>query len=47
MGKTVRGLNTNWLSPNSPGDVKDSIGNTVGNIVITVYGVRRVLDLLE
>ena len=31
----------------SPGDVKDSIGNTVGNIVITVYGVRRVLDLLE
>ena len=29
MGKTVRGLNTNWLSPNSPGDVKDSIGNKV------------------
>ena len=31
----------------SPGDVKDRIGNTVCDIEITVYGVRRVLDLLE
>ena len=30
---------------NSPGDVKYSIGNTVYNTVITMCGVRGVLDL--
>ena len=30
----------------SHGDVKYSIGNTVNNTVMTLYGVRWVLDLL-
>ena len=33
--KKVKGLkSTNWLSQNSHGDVKYSIGNTVNNILI-------------
>ena len=31
---------------NSHGEVQYSTGNTVGNVVITVYGVRWGLDLL-
>ena len=31
---------------NSLRDVKYCIGNVVNNIVIIIYGVRRVLDLL-
>ena len=45
--KMITGLrSTNWSLQNSHGDVKYSIGNIVNNIVITVYGVRWVLDLL-
>lgn len=47
MMKEMKGLKTtNWQLQNSPGDVKDSIGNIVSNIVVTMYGVRWVLDLL-
>lgn len=28
-------------------DIKHSIGNTVNNVVMTMYGVRWVLDLSE
>ena len=38
-------LGTNWLFKNSQRDVKYSIGNTVNNILITMYGVRWVQDL--
>ena len=34
-----------WELQNSYRDVKSSIGNTVNNIVITVYGVRWVLKI--
>ena len=44
--KTVKGLSTSGWLQNSHGDVKYSTGNTVNNIVITMYGVRWVLDLL-
>ena len=41
--KKVRGLrSTNWLLQNSHGDEKYSMGNTVNNILITMYGVRWV-----
>ena len=42
----MKGLrSTNWQLQNSHGDVKYSIGNIVNNIVITVCGVRRTLEL--
>ena len=42
----MKGLrSTNWLSQNSHGDVQYSIGNTVNYIVVSMYGVKRVLDL--
>ena len=38
MGKEKgEGVVKNWLLQNGPGDVKDSIGNTVNNTVITVW----------
>ena len=44
--KKMKGLrSTNWQLPNSHKDVKDSKGNIVKNIVITMYGVRWVPDL--
>ena len=44
--KTLKGLRgTNWWLHSSQGDVKFSIENMVSNIVITMYGARRVLDL--
>ena len=44
--KKVKGLkSTNWQLQNSHRDVKYSIGNIANNIVITVYGVRWVLEL--
>ena len=39
-GKRLR--STDWQLQNSQGDVP---GNIVNNIVVTVYGARRVLDL--
>ena len=45
MGKIKRLRSTNWQSQNSRGDVKYSIGNTVNNIVITMYGARWVLKM--
>ena len=42
----MKGLRrTYWQLQNSHRDVKHSIGNIVGNIVITVYGVRWVLEI--
>ena len=44
----MKGLrSTNWQLQNSYGDVKHSIGNIVNDIVITMYGVRWVLDLSQ
>lgn len=45
MGEKVKRLRS--TNKNSHGDVKYSVGNIVNNIVISMYGVRRVLDLLE
>ena len=46
VGK-VKGLrSTNWQLQNSHGDVKYSVGYIVNNIVMTTYGVRRVLEIL-
>ena len=42
MGEKVNGLSTNLLLQNSQGDVKDSIGNIVNSILITMYGVTWV-----
>ena len=43
----VKGLrSTNWQSQNSHGHVKYSLGSIASNIVITMFGVRWVLDLL-
>ena len=43
----VKGLkSTNSLLQNSHEDVKYSIANIVNNILITMHGVRWVLDLL-
>lgn len=44
MGEKVKRLRS--TNKNCHGDVKYSIGNTVNNIVISMYGVRRVLDPL-
>ena len=35
---------TDWWLQHSPEDVKYSIGSTVNNIVITMYGVRWALE---
>lgn len=44
--KKVKGLrSTNWQLHNSHGNVNYSIGNTVNNTIITMYGARAV-DLL-
>ena len=44
--KNVKGLrSTNWQSQNSHGDVKYSLGKRVNNIVITLCGARRVLEI--
>ena len=44
--KMVEGLrSTNRWLQSSHGNVKYSLGNTVSNVAITVYGVRRVRDL--
>ena len=43
-GKGLR--STNWQLQNSHGDVNYNIGNIVKNNLITMYSVRRVLDLL-
>ena len=44
--KEVKGLRrTDWQSQDSHGNVKYLTGNIVDNIVITMYGVRWVLDL--
>ena len=40
--KKVKGLSTNWWLQNSNGDVEFSIGNTVDNILTTMYGAIRV-----
>ena len=46
IGEGMRVLrSTNQQLQNSHGDVKYSIGNTVNNILITMYGVRWVQDL--
>ena len=46
--KKVNGLrNTYLLLQNSHADVKYSIGNIINNILITMHGVRQVLDLLR
>ena len=37
----------NWQLQNNHGDAKYSTGNIVNNIVISMCGVRWVLDLLE
>ena len=37
---------TNWSLQNGHEDVKHSIGNIVNNIIITMHGLRWVLDLL-
>ena len=42
-GKGLRSIN--WELQNSHRDVKYSMGNIVNNILITIYGVRRVQDL--
>ena len=43
----MKGLtSTIWQLQNSHRDVKDSIGNVVNNIAMTMYGVRWVPDLL-
>ena len=45
--KKAKGLrSTNWLLQNSHGDVKYRIRNIVNNIVLSMYGVRWVVDLL-
>ena len=48
LGRWVKKLkvlrSTNWLLQNSHGGVKYSIGNTVNNYLITMHGVRWVLD---
>ena len=44
--KKVKGLRrTNWKLQNSHRDVKHSTGNTVNNIVVTMYGARWVLEI--
>ena len=44
--KKVKGLrNINWMLHGSRGDVENSIGNIVNNILIAVCGVRWVQDL--
>ena len=41
--KKVKELrSTNWQLQNSHGDIKDSIGDIVNNILITMYGVEWV-----
>ena len=51
LGEQVKQMNglrsTNPLLQNIHGDVNYSIGNIVNNIVITMYGIRWVLDLLK
>lgn len=45
--KKVKELtSTNWQLKNSHKNVKYNIGDIVSNLVITMYGVRWVLDLL-
>ena len=46
MKKVKELRSTNWLSQNSHGDVKYSIGNIVNNILIIKYTVKWVIDLL-
>ena len=41
----VKGLSTDWLLQNGHESVKYSVGNIVSDIVITMYGVRWVLEL--
>ena len=36
---------TDWWLQNSPRNVKHSIGNIANNIVITIYGARKVLEI--
>ena len=43
--KKVKSFSTNRQLQNSHGNGKCSAGNIVSNTVITLYGVRRVLDL--
>lgn len=43
--KKVKGRRANWRLQNSHRTVKNSLGNVVNNIVITMYSARWVLDL--
>lgn len=43
--KTMKGLSTNWQLRNSHGDVKYTIGNTVSNTIIIMYGAGCILEL--
>lgn len=45
VNKEKRLRSTNWKLHNSHWDVKDSIGNTANNIVITLYGARWILEI--
>ena len=46
--KKVKGLSsTDGQSPNSRGDVKCRVGNTVGHTVITTRGARLALEIVS
>lgn len=46
LSEKVKGLrSTNGQLQNSHGDAKNSTGAIVHNIVVTMYGARRVLEI--